>query len=216
MIQLRANVRRFRPQSLGRRKLPFPATPGLRIAQITAAASLFDLAGAFPPERWEELESYRPHVLLGAPADLEQLVERTRSLALDLSSVDHAIFVLTKCGNKPATDVLRVVLWQAFGVPVYELLVRGESLVLASECEAHEGWHVENGAAFSVIDGELVLNAARRNGVRTGLTGFIETEPCPCGRAGLRLMDVEQMDGVQTDSGQIGAPAGSRPLAAIA
>lgn len=191
MIRLPGSVRRFRTQSSGRRKLPFPVAPNVRIAQVTAAVASFDFVEVFPRDRWDELQRYRPRVLVGAAADSQQLAELSRLGALDLSSVDHAIFVLTECGHKPATDVLRVLLWQAFGVPVYELLMGAAGSVLASECEAHEGWHVEAGAKFSSRGDELVLDAPGGNTLRTGLTGLVETEPCPCGRAGLRLMEME-------------------------
>lgn len=110
---------------------------------------------------------------------------------LDLSGVDHAIFVLTECGDKPLTDVLRVVLWQTFGVPVYELLIGTGGVLLASECEVHEGWHAESPAAFSLIDGELVVEMPGRNAVRTSWTAYLEEEPCSCGRPGVRIMDVD-------------------------
>ncbi len=206
MIRIAGSIRRFRSQSSGRRKLPFPLAPNLRIAQVTADVASFDSVEVFPRERWDELVRYRPRVLVGAAADFQQLAELSRIGALDLSTVDHVIFVLTECGHKPATDVLRVLLWQAFGVPVYELLIGVAGSLLASECEAHEGWHVETGAKFSRNGDELVVDALGRNPLRTGLRGVIETEPCPCGRAGSRLIDVELLR----------APAVRRELAATA
>lgn len=173
-----------------RRRLPFPAASNLRVAQV-AGGSFFAGVQAFWPQRWDELEAFRPQVLVGPATDLQRLAERMRLHTIDLKDVDRAIFVLTECGAKPLTDVLRVVLWQTFGVPVYELFMGGGGLLLASECELHEGWHVEPPAAFSVISDELIIDTPTRHRLRTGLTGYLENELCPCGRPGARVMDVK-------------------------
>ncbi len=64
-------------------------------------------------------------------------------------------------------------------------------MLLAAECEVHEGWHVEPTAAFSVVNDELMIDLPSRNRLRTGLTGYLEDELCPCGRPGIRVMDVD-------------------------
>jgi len=63
------------------------------------------------------------------------------------------------------------VLWQTFGVPVYELLVGAEGILLARECELQEGWHAQPYAIFSVTDNELLVKAFRQKALRTGLFG---------------------------------------------
>lgn len=183
------NVRRFSAPGLGRRKLPLSSAANLRAAQIAKAAS-FDGVKPFPREEWITLETYRPRVLVGDTAHLHELAQRVEANVLDLSSVDHAIFALTHCGGEPLNDVLRVVLWQAFGVPVYELFM-GRSGVLACECEAHDGWHVEPGLNFRVSNGELLVDGFGAKPMPTGLSGSIETAICPCGREGPRLTGVE-------------------------
>lgn len=190
-MRLPVNVRRFRSQGTTRRKLPhFPAA-NLRIAQIGDRAD-FDGVRVFRPGEWSEIEAYRPRVLAATAEDLHELAERVERKILELSSVDHAIFVLTGCGDEPLRDVLRVVLWQTFGVPVYELFIATGGVLAASECETHEGWHVEPGAKFSLVNDELVLDGHGRKRVRTGLSAFLEPKPCACGRAGMRLMNVER------------------------
>jgi hypothetical protein len=190
-MRLPVNVRRFRSQGSHRRKLPLVSTTNVRVAQI-AESSDFESVQAFRPGEWSRVEAYRPRVIAGAAANLQELAERVELHVVDLSSVDHAIFVLTRCGDVPLQDVLRVVLWQTFGVPVYELFVAGRGLVAASECETHEGWHVEPGAAFSTVNGELVCDGFGNKALRTGLRGWIETTPCACGREGARLLNIEQ------------------------
>lgn len=202
-MRLSMDIRRLRPQN-AMRKLPFPAASHLRVAQV-AGTPFFSEVETFWPQRWDELESFRPQILAGPATDLQRLAERVQLHTIDLTDVDHAIFVLTECGDKPLTDVLRVVLWQTFGVPVYELFV-GEGQLLASECEVHEGWHVEAPAAFSVIGNELVIDTPGRHRLRSGLIGYFEDELCPCGRPGIRVMNLRSSS----------SPNSRRELAAIA
>ena len=190
-MQIYTNRRQLIPRRSRRRRLPFPAAPNLRMAQLSAP-SLFDSVEAFPRERWNALESFRPRILVGSTADLQSFAEWVRRTVADLSSVDHAIFALTRMGDEPLTDVTRVVLWQAFGVPVYELFLGNGGVMLAAECEAHEGWHVEPNVRFFVgAHGELAYDAPSARGQRTGLRGSVRTETCSCGREGARLLDVE-------------------------
>jgi phenylacetate-coenzyme A ligase PaaK-like adenylate-forming protein len=144
-----------------------------------------------------ELEGYRPRVLIGRPAELQRLAEHVELGMLDLACVDHAIVVLTHYGAKPITDVLRVTLWQRFGVPIYELYLGPDNSLLASECAAHEGWHLEPGTQFGVLNDELILDSEGNFGLRTGLTGSLESTPCPCGRTSARLMDVEAISRIE-------------------
>jgi hypothetical protein len=188
-MPLPVNVSRFRSQGFSRSRLPLASTANLRIAQISDRAC-FDSVKPFQPERWVEIEQYRPRVLVGFAADLHDLAERAESGLVELSSVDHAVFVLTPCGEAPVTDVLRVVLWQTFGVPVYELFMAAPGMLAASECEAHDGWHVEPGASFWLAKDELLLDIPGRKNIRTGLTASIDANLCPCGRAGSRLMNI--------------------------
>jgi len=193
MLRFPTNIRRLRSRSKHRPRLPFPAAADLRVAQLGSAANTFDGAECFSRERWSELESFAPHVLVGSPSELRRIAELSERGVVELASVDRAIFALTRCGEQPVSDVSRVVLWQAFGVPVYELFVGTRGALLASECEAHEGWHIEEGAKFSAVRGEIVLETGARRVSATGLTGRIESEPCPCGRSGSRLIGIEPL-----------------------
>jgi hypothetical protein len=190
-MRLTATIPQPAPLLLRRRRLQrVPAPAKLRTAQITPGAR-FD-SQYFPSERWHELEQYRPEMLVGSAADLHWLAEKARMAGMQLNSVNHAIFVLTALGDIPAADTLRVVLWQAFGVPVHELFVGADGTVLAGECEAHEGWHVESGCRFYFLMGEeLVADSRHIKGIRTGLSGTLETQPCSCGRPSTRITDVK-------------------------
>jgi hypothetical protein len=171
-------------------RLPVTGNSKLRVAQLTAGFS-FDSAELFLPDRWKCLQASAPNVLIGSAADLQRLVERIDIGTIEVDTLDHSIYVLTAVGDRPLTDVLRVVLWQRFGVPIFELYTY-ECGVLAYECEAHEGWHIEAGSRLRVVAGELVLGLNGDGSVRTGLNREIDSQPCACGRSGTRI--VESLD----------------------
>jgi hypothetical protein len=118
------------------------------------------------------IEAFRPNVLLGQIAELEHLANLADAKVIDLSSVDTAILVTRNVGATATTDVQRVVLWQVFAVPVYELLLSDEGQLVASECEAHSGWHLEPGMQL-----ENRLDQAHN----------LETSICACGRTEPRI-----------------------------
>jgi hypothetical protein len=189
MTKFNINLLRFQPTQQKRILLPFPADPKVRIAQLTETPR-FSGVEAFVPERWLELETFRPRVVVGYAGDLQRLAERMDLGIVDLACVDHAVVVLTACGSKPLSDVVRVVLWQSFGVPVFELFVGPDKSLLAFECEAHEGWHLEPGVKLGAFEEELILDSPGNYGLRTGLRGRVLAETCPCGRETPRLMDI--------------------------
>ncbi|MFL6353311.1 MAG: hypothetical protein ACJ74Z_15885 [Bryobacteraceae bacterium] len=185
-----ASIRRFSRHRTQHHTLPFPASPNVRAAQITAT-TFFDRVELFPHERWGELETYRPQILVGPAADLKRLAEGVKVGAVNVKSVDRVVFVLTQCGDPPMADTLRVVFWQTFGVPVYELLIGVGGVLLACECEAQEGWHAQPYANFSVSHDEVYVDAVRQTRLATGLIGYLETSICACGRPGTRVMHRE-------------------------
>jgi hypothetical protein len=192
---VRVTLNRLRNRKNQPIKLPFPISPTLRLAQISEGPKF---AGVEPIylKRWSNLNLLSPNVVAGFTSQLQHLAEVAVLGALDVSSVDHAVVALTRYGTPPLTDPVRVTLWQAFGVPIFELYLGPDHSLLAAECEAHEGWHPVPGVAFSVMEnGELVIDGAGHNGLRTGLRALVEPGPCPCGRSSLRLLDVESANG---------------------
>jgi hypothetical protein len=133
-------------------------------------------------------------MLAGTARELQRLVEQVELGTVDLSSVDHAVIALTSCGQRPISDVERVVFWQTFGVPVYELFIGFDNAILGYECELHEGWHLAPKVGLSQFNGELMVDAPGVSGLRTALTGFVTGDKCPCGRAGRRLMNMEAVE----------------------
>jgi len=84
----------------------------------------------------------------------------------------RAVFVLSRQEDFPG-DGERDELWRLFQVPVFALLLDRTGAIVAWECEAQNGLHVE-----------------ARGGVRLGTW---EESPCPCGRPGARLMPASSL-----------------------
>lgn len=183
-------IGRFRSHRTSRCKLPVTVPPQVRIAQVSSPATLFQGARYFLQTQLAELQSYGPQILLGSSEDLLNLTERVEQRSLNLSKLDRAAYVLTDCRDVPLRDCQRMAFWQAFGVPVYELLLGGDGVLLAAECEAYEGCHIADGVTFSSVGGQLWYSNRRGRSGGTGLTGKIQAEPCPCGRTGKRLVHV--------------------------
>jgi hypothetical protein len=124
---------------------------------------------------------------------LKRLSEQVQTGILNLDSVNHAVFVLTNCGESPLSDRIRVLLWQSFGVPVYELVIAGDGTLLAADCEAEEGWHVQPGVRARLSDHELHFEVPGVRPIRTGLAAAISSEPCACGRSTSRITQIERL-----------------------
>ncbi|HEY2843313.1 MAG TPA: hypothetical protein VGJ09_06670 [Bryobacteraceae bacterium] len=102
----------------------------------------------------------------------------TREHLLEMAGLDplpeftHAVIVLACPGDPLLPDSDRALLWRAFRVPVFEQIVGPRGALLAAECEAHNGLHVE--APGMSWDGYR-----------------LELAPCGCGRKSPRLAPAE-------------------------
>ncbi|HEV3342634.1 MAG TPA: hypothetical protein VG125_19840, partial [Pirellulales bacterium] len=77
------------------------------------------------------------------------------------------------------TEEDRERLWRAFRVPVFEQRIDESGCLLAAECEAHDGLHIE----------------ARELHPRPG--EVLETAPCGCGRTTPRLIAPERVENLR-------------------
>ena len=183
-------IKRFRAPMSVRRRLPEGLSFRWRMAQVSSPAALFEEARYFSNGEIPELGAYAPQILLGSSEALLHLAGLVDKGRLSLPELNRAVFVLTDCRDVPLRDSTRVTLWQAFGVPAYELLLGDGGVLLAAECEAYEGWHIENGVTFSSVGSQLWYSTRRGYSGGTGLTGDVQEQPCPCGRAGKRIINV--------------------------
>jgi hypothetical protein len=111
-------------------------------------------------------------------------VAATREQLVGLAAVErpplitHAVIVLQGFGDRPLAPDERELLWRAFRVPVFQQIIGPRGELLAAECEAHDGLHVEtHGLAWE---------------------GYgLDSTPCGCGRKTPRLVPVESADRVR-------------------
>ena len=190
---VQANMKRFRGRKNPPIDLPFPVSPTLRLGRLSSGPQ-FAGVQPFRLKRVQDLRTFAPNLIAGSANELRRFAEQAVSSSLDTSSIDHALIVITYYGTKPLTDLVRVTLWQAFGVPIFELYVGLDNGLLCAECEAHEGWHLAPGVGCLLLDsGEMILSGGGNNGLRTGFTASLDANPCPCGRPSARLLEIEQL-----------------------
>jgi hypothetical protein len=86
--------------------------------------------------------------------------------------LSHAVIVFRREFEPRVNDAERDRLWRAFRVPVFEQMIGADCTLLAAECEAHDGLHIES-SKLAIGDHE------------------IDRSICACGRATPRLRGVE-------------------------
>ena len=128
--------------------------------------------GVFSRGWLAEMSSFAPQAIAGT---LEQL-EAVAATAIPLS---HAIVVIGKWEDPRVTEADRERLWMRFRVPVFEQIIAANGALLAAECEAHDGLHIEVDVSRSDWQGMALPH------------NEIDRSPCVCGRKEPRLMAVE-------------------------
>ena len=131
---------------------------------------------------------------LAAPVTvLRQLAVLAMETGFRLPSLRHGILALMSVGRPCLTQADRDLLWHAFQVPVYEQFRGFHGELLAMECARHQGLHVQpECAVFEASGVDLLLTSLvnlRHPALRltTGITGIIDTAPCPCALTTPRL-----------------------------
>jgi hypothetical protein len=175
--------------------LPFRMHAQMRFAHLGENAPKLGALQPFCAATVIDLQGFRPNMLAGTARQLQTLAEQVELGTVDLSSVDYAVIAFTQCGEHPLTDVARVVLWQTFGGPVFEILLGPEHLILGYECELHEGWHIAPRVGVAELGGEIVMAAPGHDMLRTAVSGFVTQDPCPCGRPSMRLLNMQPIPG---------------------
>jgi hypothetical protein len=134
--------------------------------------------GALAQESLADVLKFAPQAIAGT---LEQL-EAVAATAITLS---HAIVVMGKWEDARVTEADRERLWMRFRVPVFEQIIAVDGALLAAECEAHNGLHIEAEALRpdTLRPDYWQGTALPRN--------EIDRSPCVCGRTAPRLVLAE-------------------------
>ena len=121
----------------------YPLDPAPRTAVLAACFRQARFPAKSPirvfPQGWsEEVAAFAPAAVA---ANREQL--------FGLATVDrppvltHAVIVLESSGDAQLSAGDRERLWRAFRVPIFEQIIGPHGKLLAADCEAHDGLHVE-------------------------------------------------------------------------
>jgi hypothetical protein len=121
----------------------YPLDPAPRTAVLAACFRQARFPAKSPirvfPHGWSD------EVAAFAPAAVAANRERLFGLAaVDRPPVfTHAVIVLDSPGDPPLSAGERERLWRTFRVPVFEQIIGTRGKLLAAECEAHDGLHIE-------------------------------------------------------------------------
>lgn len=109
-------------------------------------------------------------------------------------TVERALIVITGIQEAILNSHHRNVLWNAFGVPIFEQCLGLDGQLIAHECEAHDGLHIvqHNAVLEAEPEGHLLLTSLTdlrepTLRLRTGFSGTIRMDACECGRTQPRL-----------------------------
>jgi hypothetical protein len=115
----------------------------------------------------EDAAAFAPAAVAGTPAQLVALPP--------IPSLKNALIALVRSNEPGLSEEDRARLWRVFRVPVFEQRIDESCNLIAFECEAHDGLHIESPVA-APREGEVV-----------------EAAPCGCGRTSARLITPERV-----------------------
>jgi phenylacetate-coenzyme A ligase PaaK-like adenylate-forming protein len=157
----------------------------------------------FEELRRRRLVRFRPNILAGPVGVLRALAEGAEDRGAPVPRVSRAVIAFSLPLHGFLSEEARDLFWRVFQVPVFGQLLGFEGEMLAWECEAHEGLHIDDRNAVFELDEhsggdrELLLTSLvnlRTPVLRfgTGLTGIIEHSTCGCGLNGPRLLGLRR------------------------
>ena len=117
----------------------------------------------------EEVERFAPEAIAASLQQLEQLSRNP------IPSLRHSVIVLSHKGDSWLTEAGRERLWSAFRVPILEQVIGKRGELLATDCEAHGGLHIESGR----------LEIDKQD---------LDTSACSCGRKSPRLVSTPRTE----------------------
>jgi hypothetical protein len=121
----------------------YPMDPAPRTAVLAARFRQPRFRPNYPvrvfPDGWsEEVSAFAPAAIAASREQLLDLASAERPPVLT-----HAIIALASPGDPILSMAERERLWRAFHVPVFEQIIGPDGELLAAECEAHDGLHIE-------------------------------------------------------------------------
>jgi hypothetical protein len=146
-----------------------PVDEALRRAKLPGNITLASSTRIFREGWGVEAAKYEPAAIAATHRQFQDL------MGWRIPSLTHAVIVLSRPEERRLREEERERLWRAFGVPVFEQIIGVHGELLAAECEAHDGLHVES--PFPQLDDEALCDTR-----------------CPCGRTTPRIGVVEGVE----------------------
>ena len=186
----------------GPHELFWPLPPARRTAVLLPGFRMRKGVRTFNGTNASRLTFWAPEALAGPVTALQRLADQVEDRWSQMPALSHSILAFVFLRQGFLSEEARDRFWRVFRVPVFGQIFGLSGELLAWECEAHEGYHVEEDRAVIEIDHHLgqsellvtSLAGLRRPTIRlaTGLAASIEHSPCGCGRDGPRLVDVRR------------------------
>lgn len=157
----------------------------------------------FSSYRSQKLHEFAPQAL-AAPGDtIRALAQSIEEGEMQWRPLTQSLVVFTDVVRGSLSEEDRDYFWRIFQVPIFEQFRGFAGELLAQECEAHEGMHVNLANAVFAIgsDGELEVSFLRNARaplfrLATNLSARIESGRCACGQITPRLLDIRRRPAV--------------------
>ena len=185
-----------------RREIYWPLPPAASTAILMEGYRRRRGVRSFARAGYQAIARYSPDAIAGPVSEIRRLAEAIQNHEVQLPPLRHSLIAFAILRHAFLSEETRDLFWRVFQVPVFGQILSLEGEVLAWECEAHEGYHVDAGNAIfeTVRDGrEPGLTVTSLVDLRcpvlrmdTALTGRMEHSTCGCGLAGPRLLDVRR------------------------
>jgi hypothetical protein len=183
-------------------KLFCPLPAASRTAVLMAGFKQGGGVRVFPELHRRTLARFRPNAIAGPISVLRRLAEAAEDRGAWVPHLTHSTIAFNIPQRSFLSQEAREISWRVFQVPVFGQFLGLARELLAWECEAHEGLHVETDNAIFETDAgerepELLVTSLinlRRPLLRlaTGLTATMEHSVCGCGLTGPRLVGLRR------------------------
>ena len=155
--------------------------------------------------RYNRIDDYRnPRLARLKPESIAAPLDTLRALARGIESghlwippLTHSVVAFAGLVEGPISEEDLDLFWRVFQVPIHEQFYGFGGELLAWECEAHQGLHINSkSAVFEEGAGEELLVSLIGNPYQpvfrlvSGLCGSLIINPCACGLEGPRIVNL--------------------------
>lgn len=182
-----------------RQELEYPVGKAPRTAVLGQEIRGSWRVRSFSTYRSEKLAQFAPQSL-AAPGDtIRALAQSIEEGEIAWRPLSQSLVVFTDVVRGSLSEEDRDYFWRIFQVPIFEQFRGFAGELLAQECEAHDGMHVNLANAIFAVgpDGELEVSFLRNSRaplfrLATNLSARLVESRCACGQITPRLLDIRR------------------------